>query len=154
MSQPIEIYIQSMVDAKSQLKVIGVKVNDDTLKDIILMNLDDSFSGICTSLLTQPTELAFNTICSILGLSTHIVHPCILIKLEEFAMAAKSGQRHGRRKEMRSPGCGDSSENWRDHSAGGGIKDEKGYHWCDITNDHHCYHYGHTGHNAACLLHS
>ena len=64
-------------------------------------------------------------------------------------MAAKSGQRHGGRKEMRSPGCGGSSENWRDHSVGGGIKNEKGYHWCDTTNDHHCHRCGHTGHNAA-----
>ena len=64
-------------------------------------------------------------------------------------MAAKSGQRHGGRKEMRSPGCGDSSENWRDHSVDGGIKNEKGYHWCDTTNDHHCHRCGHTGHNGA-----
>ena len=95
-------------------------------------------------------ELAFNTICSILGLSTHVVHPCIPIKLEEFAMAAKLGQRQDGRKETRSPGHGDSSENWRDRSAGGGIKDEEGYRWCDTTNDHHCHCCGHTGHNAAC----
>ena len=111
------------------------------------MNLDDSFSGVRTSLLTQPTEPSFNTICSILGSSMHIVHPPT--KPEEFAMAAKSGQRCGGRKEMRSPGCGDSSDNWRDHSAGGGIKDEKGYCWCDTTNDHHCHCCGHAGHNAA-----
>ena len=112
------------------------------------MNLNDSFHSVCTSLLTQPTEPTFNTICSILGSSMHIVHPPT--KPEEFAMAAKSGQRCGGRKEMRSPGCGDSSDNWRDHSAGGGIKDEEGYRWCDTTNDHHCHHCGHTGHNAAC----
>jgi gag-polypeptide of LTR copia-type len=149
MSQPIEIYIRSVVDAKSQLEAIGVKVNDDALKDVILMNLNDSFSSVCTSLLTQPIEPSFDTIRSVLGSSTHIVHPRIPIKPEEFAMAAKSGQRRGGRKEMRSPGCGDSSENWRDRSAGGGIKDEKGYRWCDTTNDHHCHRCGHTGHNTA-----
>ena len=149
MSQLIEIYIWSVVDAKSQLEAIGVKVDDDALKDIILMNLNDFFSGIRTSLLTQPTALSFDTIRSVLGLSTHIVYPGIPIKPEEFATAAKSGQRRGGRKEMRSPGCGNSAENWRDHSAGGGIKDEKGYCWCDTTNDHHCHCCGHAGHNAA-----
>jgi hypothetical protein len=29
------------------------------------------------------------------------------------------------------------------------MKDEKGYRWCDTTNDHHCHRCGHTGHNAA-----
>jgi hypothetical protein len=135
-SQPIEIYIQSVVDAKSQLKAIGVKVDDDALKDVILMNRDDSFSGIHTSLLTQPTEPSFDTICSVLGSSTHIIHPDIPIKPEEFAMAAKSGH-------------GDSSENWRDRSAGGGIKDKKGYCWCDTVNNHHCHCCGHMGYNAA-----
>jgi len=149
MSQPIKIYIRSVVDAKSQLEAIGVKVDDDALKDVILMNLDDSFSGVRTSLLTQPTEPSFDTIRSILGSSTHIVHPDIPIKPEEYAMAAKSGQRRGGRKQMRSHGRGDSSENWRDHSEGGGIKDEKGYHWCDTTNDYHCHRCGHMGHNAA-----
>ena len=150
MSQLIEIYIWSVVDAKSQLKVIGVKVDDDTFKDIILMNLDNSFSGVHTSLLTQPTEPSFNTIHFIFGSSTNIVHPGILIKPDKFSMAAKLGQRCGGGKEMRSPGCGNSSENWRDHSAGGGIKDEKGYRWCDTTNDHHCHCCGHTGHNNTC----
>ena len=37
-------------------KQLGSKVDDDALKDIILMNLNDSFSGIHTSLLTQSTE--------------------------------------------------------------------------------------------------
>ena len=147
MSQPIKIYIRSVVNAKSQLKAIGVKVDNDALKDVILMNLDDSFSSVCTSLLTQPTEPSFNTIHSILGSSTHIVHPGIPIKPEEFSMAAKVGQRCG--KEMRSPGCRFSSEIWRDCSAGGGIKDEKGYRWCDPTTNHHCHNCGHTGHNNA-----
>jgi hypothetical protein len=66
-SQLIKIHIQSMVNVKSQLEGIGVKVDNDSLKDIILMNLNDSFNGIRTSLLTKPTELSFDTIHSILG---------------------------------------------------------------------------------------
>jgi gag-polypeptide of LTR copia-type len=146
-SQPIEIYIRSVVNAKSQLEAIGIKVDDDALKDVVLMNLDESFSGIRTSLLTQLTEPSFDTICSVLSSSTHMVHSDIPTKLEDYAMAAKF-KRSGGRKDRRSPGRGDSSGNWRDHSEGG-IKDEKGYRWCDTTNDHHCHCCGHTGHNAA-----
>ena len=119
-----------MLDAKLQLEAIGVEVSDDTLKDIILMNLDHSFSSVGMSLFTQLTEPSFDTIHSVLDLSTHIVHPGIPIKPEEFAMATKSGQRHGGRKEMSSPGHGDSSENWRYCLVGAGIKDKKGYRWC------------------------
>ncbi|KIM71726.1 hypothetical protein PILCRDRAFT_16787 [Piloderma croceum F 1598] len=148
LSKLIKIYIRSVVNAKSQLEVIGVKVNNDTLKDIVLMNLDESFSDVRTSHLTQPTEPSFNTIHSVLGSSMHMVHPNIPAKLEDYVMAAKF-KRSGGRKDRRSPGHGDSAGNWRDHSKGGGMKDEKGYHWCDTTNDHHCHRCGHMGHNTA-----
>jgi len=98
-SQPIEIYIQSVVDVKSQLEAIGVKVDDDALKDVILMNLDDTFSGVRTSLLTQPTEPSFDTIRSVLGSSTHIVHADIPIKPEDHAMATNLGEVVGGRTE-------------------------------------------------------
>ncbi|KIM72018.1 hypothetical protein PILCRDRAFT_16514 [Piloderma croceum F 1598] len=115
------------------------------------MNLDDSFNGVCTSLLTQPTKPSFNTIHSILGLSTHIVHPDIpvLVKAEEQALAVKFSKRGHKRMEG-SPSRGDSSGNWRDRSDGGGMKDKRGYCWCDTANNHHCRHCGHTGHNATC----
>jgi hypothetical protein len=147
-SQPIKIYIRSVVDAKSQLEAIGVKVDDNALKDVVLMNLDESFNGVRTSLLTQPTEPSFDTIHSVLGSSTHIVHADIPIKLENYTMTTKF-KRSGGRKDRRSPSHGDSFGNWRDHSAGGGFMDEKGYHWCDTMNDHHCHRCGHTGHNTA-----
>ena len=53
------------------------------------MNLDDLSSVAFAHLfLTQPTELSFDIIHSVLGSSMHIVHPDIPIKPEEFAMAA------------------------------------------------------------------
>jgi hypothetical protein len=120
-SQPVEIFIHFVIDIKSQVEAIGVKVDDDALKDVILMNLDDSFSSIWTSLLSLPLKPSFDMIHCVLTSSAPIVH-ADAVKSEELAMAVKFKRSGGRKERRRSSGHEDSLENWRDHLEGGGIK--------------------------------
>ena len=58
----IDIFLESITKAKAWLKAIGIKVDDDAVKDVILGNLNESFKDVKTSLLTQPTEPTLNII--------------------------------------------------------------------------------------------
>lgn len=74
-AQPIEIFIQSVLRAKAALTAINVEIDDVAAKDVILMNLHSSYSGVKTSILTQPNEPTLDSIRSILTTATSFVDP-------------------------------------------------------------------------------
>jgi uncharacterized cupin superfamily protein len=147
---PIDIFIQNVIHAKAQLVALGITVDDQAVKDVILMNLDESCSGVKTSLLTQPTEPTIDTICSILTAASNIVHPDIPlpIKLEPIDTALVARGRNG----------GNNPSHGHSFGADGilkgteGKKDDHGFRWCDPTHENHCHCCGRTGHIAACCV--
>lgn len=159
-SQPIEIFIQSVLKAKAALTAIQVEVDDVAAKDVILMNLHPSYSGVKTSLLTQPNEPSLESIRSILSTTTSFVDPEIqpttTVKAEpgETALATKFNKSNARYKSSGSSRSGEYSSDHRKRSAdrensgGGGVKDSKGHIWCNPDNDYHCHRCGATGHRA------
>ena len=70
-SKPIDIFVQNVIHGCAQLKVIGIDVDDASVKDIILMNLDSSYHAIKMSLRTQTIEPSLETICNILTSSAN-----------------------------------------------------------------------------------
>ena len=141
-SKPVNIFINDILSAKAQLEAIGVTIDDIAIKDVILMNLDESFCDVKMSHLTQPTEPELTTIRSVLTMSGPIVNPdTTTMKSEEMALSAcfsntSSSHSHSHTSES-------------NHMYLGTKKDERGYRWCDPTHDNHCHRCGHTGHIAA-----
>jgi hypothetical protein len=87
-SIPVNIFINDILSAKAQLEAIGVMIDDITVKDVILMNLDESFHDVKMSLLTQPTEPELATVHSMLITSSPIINPdTMTVKLEEIALS-------------------------------------------------------------------
>ena len=147
-SKPIDIYIQQILDAKGQLVAIGHKIEDVEVKDVILMNLHSSYETVKLSLLTQPTEPSLDVIRSILNSSSPIIDAPFAVKSEstDTALATKF-KRSGSNKRV---GHGHVSRS-SDHGHGtsvGGIEDNKGYRWGDVTSDN-CHRCGREGHIAA-----
>jgi hypothetical protein len=135
---PINIFIQNAIHTKAQLIALSITVDDQAIKDVILMNFDDSYGGVKTSLLTQPTEPTIDTIHSILTAASNIVHPDIpaLIKLEPADIALVTRGRNG----------GNSHTHVRSSRGDGHSevieekKDDHGCCWCDLTHENHCHH--------------
>ena len=146
-SKHIDIFIQDVLRARDQLKAIGVDVDDTAVKDVILMNLDESYKDVKTSLLTQPTEPSLATVRSILGNSQLIVNPdsVTTVKTEDTALAT----RFRRRSSEKGTGRSFASTHSRNKENSDGVDDKKGFRWCDPTHDNHCHRCGRTGHIAA-----
>jgi hypothetical protein len=145
LSKPINICIQQILDAKGQLVTIGHKIENVEVKDIILMNLHSSYETIKLSLLTQPTELSLNVICSILNLLSPIIDVPFTVKSKSTNTAlATKFMRSGSNKRVSHRHVSGSSDSGHGTSVGG-IEDNKGYHWGDVMSDncHHCRHEGH-----------
>ena len=70
-SKPIDIFVQKALHGYVQLKAIGINVNDASVKDVILLNLDLSYHTIKTSLLTQMVKLSPKTVHNILTSSVN-----------------------------------------------------------------------------------
>ena len=143
-NEHVDIFLKSVTKAKAQLEAIGIKVDDDTTKDIILSNLDESFKDVKTLLLTQPTKPSLNIIHSALSTSNPLINPKANIKskVRYIALATSKFREKcsgSRKKGEQGSGKGDAAE---------GRDDNRGYWWCDPTHDNHCHHCGHTGHIA------
>lgn len=138
-SKPIEVYIQSIINAKNQMVAIGQAVTEVQVKDTIIMNLHPSYDTIKVSLLTQPTEPNLATIRSILGNSSPIIDsPAIKLEPMDTALVAGTAENAfvaGRGKQGQ-------------REAGLPKEDEKGRRWCDPNNENHCFRCGHPGHVA------
>ncbi|KII92321.1 hypothetical protein PLICRDRAFT_172421 [Plicaturopsis crispa FD-325 SS-3] len=64
--QPVSLYIQSLTAARAKLDALGVKIDDQEFKDVLLMRLDDSFSSLRTTILAQSPEPDLARISSLL----------------------------------------------------------------------------------------
>lgn len=143
-NEHVDIFLESVTKAKAQLKAIGIKVDDDATKDVILGNLDELFKDIKTSLLTQPTEPSLDIIRSVLSTSNPLINPEANIKSEvrDIALATSNfRERHSGSGKRGEQGSGKSN-------AAEGRDDDRGYWWCNPTHDNHCHHCGCTGHIA------
>lgn len=137
-SQPIDIYIQSVAQAVKVLKELKCSVDDTEQLDVLLMNLDDSYATVRTSILSQKEEPSLEDAKAIL---TGASISAVAVKIEPdishgaFGAAAFAAPREHRRPSP-SP------------SSGAGSIDNKGFRWCDPTKDGHCHRCGRTGHVA------
>jgi hypothetical protein len=64
-TKPIHDYITQITKVATQLKAIGVKLEDITVIDVLIMNLDGSWSNIAASLSASMDEL--NVVSDVTG---------------------------------------------------------------------------------------
>ncbi|KII87549.1 hypothetical protein PLICRDRAFT_177295 [Plicaturopsis crispa FD-325 SS-3] len=64
--QPVSLYVQSLTAARAKLDALGVKIDDQEFKDVLLMRLDDSFDSLRTTILAQSPEPDLARILSLL----------------------------------------------------------------------------------------
>ncbi|KAJ7814818.1 hypothetical protein B0H14DRAFT_3476708 [Mycena olivaceomarginata] len=75
-SKSINLYISAIEDAVTCLNHLGVKPTNSEITDTLLMNLDESLSSTCTTILTSKKELTLTAIKS----QTHNARPSALSK--------------------------------------------------------------------------
>lgn len=145
-SQSIDIYIHAVTKARKALTDLGCKVDDVEMLDVLFMNLDSSYDTIRMSILTAKEEPLLETVKGILTGSTRSV---MLVKSEPapVALAAQDARRGGRRDYGSGGGRFGSGGN------GGASREDKGYCWCDPSNEGHCHRCGRSGHIAARCVH-
>ncbi|KAG6806665.1 hypothetical protein H0H92_010458, partial [Tricholoma furcatifolium] len=122
-SRPISAFIQSLLSARRKLEAFGVKIDDTEFKDVLLMNLDESFHAIRLNILAQSPEPDLEKVKVMLASSTSA--DSVSVKLEG-ANAAR--------------GRGTSRSTTP-------FTDDKGYRWCDPDSDG-CHRCGRKGHRA------
>ena len=93
------------------------------------MHLDSSYHSVRTTILAQKTEPSLDDIKSILTSSA--AADIVEVKVEHQEIA------------LRMQVCTQKTK------GGSGVIDEKGYHWCDPTNNRACHRCGQPGHIAA-----
>ena len=156
-SKHIDIFINDIlrVSVKAQLKVIRVTIDNITIKDDILMNLNESFQDVKMPLLTQPNEPKLITVHSMLTTFGPVVSPETTTVKSEMALSTQMVKLDGKKGDN---GCSSNPSSSHGHTNmlesnhmhSNTKKDERGYHWCDPTHDNHCRH---TGWPYCCLLH-
>jgi len=155
-SKTVDKFINNVLSAKARLETIGITIDDTAVKDVILMNLDDSFRDIKNTLFASPTEPDLATVCSFLtaydGPIVNTDATTIELEPEETVkLSTRSGKcgrgRKGGNGRLSSPVDSNTSESNHGHSAG--CRDKKGYRWCNPSHDNHCHRCGRTGHIAA-----
>ena len=80
--KPIDIFVQKALHGHAQLEAIGIDVNNASVKDIILMNLNPSYHAIKASLLTQTIELSLETVHNILTSSVNNIVSADIISVK------------------------------------------------------------------------
>ena len=138
-SQPMASYVQAVLSARTVLKNLGYNPTDTEVGVILLMNLHHSYDSVRTTILTAASEPDLTKIKSIL-LSTS-ASTDVFVKSEPANLAHAA--HHGHRGYARTSGS----------SSGVGVIDEKGFRWCDPTNNEHCHRCGRPNHIAARCIH-
>ncbi|KAJ7694411.1 hypothetical protein B0H17DRAFT_1275499 [Mycena rosella] len=151
--------------ARKTLKGLGCEPGEVETTDVLLINLHSSWAGVRTSITSNKDEQKLEDIISILNGST--VEPVKQESDDEvpavglMAAASRLGS-GGRRGNGGSgggaggggySGSGGRSRGHAGDSGGGRGSDDKGYHWCDPTNENHCHRCGRSGHIAARCIH-
>ena len=114
-SKPITFYVKSLLDAQKKLESLSCKIDDIEFKDVLLMHLNSSYHSVHTTILAQKTEPSLDDIKSILTSSAAADIVEVKVKHQEIA--------------LRTHVCTQKMK------GGSGVIDEKGYHWCDPTNN-------------------
>ena len=65
-TQPIQSYITGITDLATQLKGIGIKLNEEAIVDVLIFNLDKSWFVICASLTAAQFYLSIANITGML----------------------------------------------------------------------------------------
>lgn len=163
-SQPIGVYIHAVGQARKALTTLGCKVDDVETLDVLLMNLDPSFASVKTAILTSKDEPNLEGVKAILLGGVQSAFP-VAVKSEPSAaaLAAQGLRRGGGRRYSGSGGghSGSGSGGGQFGSGGAGAgdrprapsRDDRGYRWCDPTNEGHCHRCGRSGHIAARCVH-
>lgn len=153
---PIDVYIQSVLDAQIALKRMGHVIEDYLVKDSIIRNLSEVFNDVRTSILTQTIEPDLETVLAILRRSAPTVATSYKIPGHaEGVVQAYYSHPDGRARgssggKGRSSGSGGDSKSSR--SANMGFTSEGGRRWCDPSHADHCHRCGLRGHIAATCI--
>lgn len=167
-SKPIDHYVQKVMELKSQLEALGESISDNYVKDILLSNLDPAYASVRNSLLSQPSgESNLDTVKSVVLSATYIALEtsgnvdiaandilngmgALSISEQERAFLAR-GSRGGYGRKGQGPGTSRSggSKTYTRSTSPTIVEDEKGYRWCDPSNENCCHRCGRSGHIAA-----
>jgi gag-polypeptide of LTR copia-type len=133
--KPIDIYLNSVETACNILKGLGCNIDDTEVIDVLLMNLDESFEGIRTSILSSKSEPSLTDIKAMLIASSSAISIKHETKLEA-VFATRSSQF-----KKTAPPSGLSPP------------DDRGYRWCSAANGDNCHRCGRPYHIAVrCIL--
>lgn len=159
-SKPIDFYIQAIMAASRKLTAVGIKVEDTEIKDVLLMNLDTSYYPIRTTILAQKTEPTLDEVKTLLTSSTSAEITSSFSS--EKIMLSHAGRKSGGNGHGHHHGSGswrDGNRHGQDHheskgsghalGSDGSPVDNKGFRWCNPTNEGACHRCGRTGHIAA-----
>lgn len=140
----IAAYIQAVTSARAKLEAFGCTVTDTECVDVMLMNLDESFSTIRTTILAQKNEPDLKTVKAMLmDGSSNTVN----IKIENSNETALGGCGYRASAHVRPSRPRLSTPNPSANPI-----DEKGYRWCDPNNEN-CRRCGRRGHIAInCMI--
>lgn len=146
-TKSIDVFIHSLTSAAKALSDLGCKVEDTEIKDLLLMKLHDSFLSVRTSILTAREEPDLEAVKALLFSSSSSVPPP-----DSYAMASyvshkhRSQSHHQHQQNHHSSPSPTSSSN--DLSP-----DNKGFYWCNTSNNDNCHRCGRPNHIAAhCLF--
>lgn len=167
-TKPIDHYVQKVMELKSQLEALGESISDNYVKDILLSNLDPAYASVRNSLLSQPSgESNLDAVKSVILSATYITLEtsgdvdiaandildgmgALSISEQERAMLAKSSRGgYGRKGQGSGTSRSGGSKAYTRSASPTVVEDEKGYRWCDPSNENCCHRYGRSGHIAA-----
>lgn len=163
-NEPIDNYITSFTNARDALKALKIVIDDIEAADVLLMNLDPSCETIRTTILAQPKEQTFDQIIATITTSvpsasefSDSLPPTMAYGASMFDSSdpyVALAVRHGLRGVGRSGGGSAGNAGNAGGQGGQGRVDEKGYRWCDVTNENHCHRCGRPGHIAALCMYA
>jgi len=127
-SRPVATYVQAITAGRKKMEALGCKIEDDEVKDVLLMHLDSSFLSIRTIILAQSTEPTLDQVKNTLLSSSAVDSVDIKMESQDVALAARGRAQR--------PGGGGRE----------GVVDGE-YQWCD-PNNNGCHRCGRPGHQA------
>jgi hypothetical protein len=150
-SKPLDIFIHSVTSAAKVLADLGYKVSDTEIKDLLLMKLDDSYASVRTSIMTSKEEPDLDTIKTLLSSASTSFSdsPLSGIAASASVMVASSTSRSKYRSFTPSSTPSFNAPGPPVQSLTSLPPDDKGYHWCNTSNQDACHRCGRSNHIAA-----
>jgi hypothetical protein len=125
-SKPIAVYLHTVDQAVQVLKDLSVIVSDTEVGDIILMNLHESFSTVCTTILTSKVEPDLKQIKDVLSGTSISTFSSISI-MQEPDITPSAFTTHVSH-------CSNNPSTLPPSAV-----DSRGFHWCNPDNEGHCF---------------